>query len=169
MKREYARKNRRSWSRRENSLSHLKPFFGGMLVKGITTERVDRYVDKRMKEGAAPATINRELDTLRGMMRLGTRVTPPKVGTVPHFNFLTEQNVREGFLEHAEFLAIREAAPHHLKVPITIAYHTGWTAACKRAGVVGKTFHDLRRTAIRNMCAGDGGNEDQRPQDALGL
>ena len=75
IKREYARKERRSWSRRENSLSHLRPFFGGMLVKGITTEKVDRYVDKRISEGAAPATINRELDTLRHMMRLGTRVT----------------------------------------------------------------------------------------------
>jgi len=151
---------------------------------------------------------------------------------VPHFSKLREDNVREGFFEHDEFLALRGgAAVDHLKLAMTIAYYTGmrqgeiigpnglkweqvnleegtirlaikdtktktarviymtgdfllvmmkmkqvhdknypacpyvchlrgqyikqmkrsWKTACQRVGLEGKTFHDLRRTGVRNL------------------
>jgi integrase len=231
LKREYQLKDLKTWCLREQHLARLHPMFGGMRVKAITTPRLQDYILKRQREGAASATINRELDCLHRMMVLGVRQSPPKVGPIPHFPKLTEDNVREGFLEHDEFLNVRGAAPDHLKVAMTIAYYTGmrmreiisarglrwdqvnleersirlsssqtktksprviymaedflkvickakelrdrdyptcpfvchlngkpfdnlihgWKTACKRVGLVGKTFHDLRRTGVRNL------------------
>lgn len=125
LKTEYAMKGRKTWERREQHLAHLKPFFGKMRVKGITTERLNAYAVERLEEKASPATVNREMDCLHRMMVLGLRQTPPKVTHIPHFPKLAEDNVREGFFEHDEFLALRGAAPDFLKVPLTIAYYTG--------------------------------------------
>jgi len=39
---------------------------------------------------------------------------------------LEENNVRKGFFEHDEFLALRDALPDYLKGFITFAYKSGW-------------------------------------------
>ena len=96
-----------------------------MRVKAITIDRLQDFVTRRLEESAAPASVNRDLDCLHRMMVIGSRQTPPRVGRIPHFPKLAEHNVREGFLEHDEFLSIRGAAADHLKVAMTIAYYTG--------------------------------------------
>jgi integrase len=231
LKQEYQIRGLKTWSRREEHLKHLRPVFKGMKITAINTARLREYIAKRQWEKAAAGTINRELDCLHRMMVLGARQSPPKVLNIPHFPKLTENNVREGFFEHDEFLAVRGAAPDHLKVPMTIAYYTGmrmreiiserglrweqvnldeasirlasqqtktkcprviymsedflkvirkakelrdsgypscpfvchrngwpfsnlihgWKGACRRVGVDGRTFHDLRRTGVRNL------------------
>ena len=125
LKQEYILKGRKTWKRREQHIKHLKKVFGGIRVKAITSEKLQIYIQKRLSEGVSNATINRELDGLHRMMVLGTRQTPPKVGRIPHFPKLVEDNVREGFFEHEEFLVLRGAAPDHLKIAMTIAYYTG--------------------------------------------
>ena len=39
---------------------------------------------------------------------------------------LKENNVRKGFFEHGDFLALREALPDYMKGFVTFAYKTGW-------------------------------------------
>jgi integrase len=39
---------------------------------------------------------------------------------------LKENNVRKGFFEHGDFLALREALPEYLAGFITFAYRVGW-------------------------------------------
>ena len=39
---------------------------------------------------------------------------------------LKENNVRKGFFEHSDFIALREALPEYLKGFVTFAYKTGW-------------------------------------------
>ncbi len=105
---------------------HLDPFFQGMRAPSITTALVKRYTEQRQLEGAANATINRELAALKRMFNLAARSTPPKVALVPYIPMLSENNVRQGFFEHDEFVALRAALPEELKGMITFAYMSGW-------------------------------------------
>jgi integrase len=72
------------------------------------------------------ATINRELAALKRILNLGLQQTPPKVDRVPHIPMLQENNVRKGFFEHVDFIALREGLPSYLKGFVTFAYKTGW-------------------------------------------
>jgi integrase len=204
---------------------HLIPCFGGMSATRITTDKIKSYVAGRLDQGAANATINRELAALKRMFNLGAQCTPPKVPHVPYIPMLKESNVRKGFFEHDDFLSLQAALHEDLRGLVAFAYKTGWRfgeitgltwdrvdmreaavrleadesknaeartyyldeelltvlkaqlrtrhlgcphvfhrggqkiknitsaweQACKVAGVKGRLFHDLRRTAVRNM------------------
>ena len=45
---------------------------------------------------------------------------------VPYIPMLIENNVRKGFFEHEEYLALKNVLPHNLKPITTFAYHGGW-------------------------------------------
>ncbi len=202
--------------------------FGTMRVVDIRSDHIAAYIDERRRMGVASATINRELGGLRRMLNLGAKQDPPKVLHVPMIPRLKKEQIRTGFFEHEEFLALRGALPNHQKVPLSLGYWTGmrrgeiltlrweqvdlergllrldpgttktgegrvvpmvgdlpavltqwrlltlkqwpacpwvchyqgqrltrltraWDRAARRVGLDGKLFHDLRRTAIRNM------------------
>jgi len=123
---DYRINNKKSVKRVEVSVDHLSECFGGMRVIEITTPRVNTYIEARLSEGAENATINRELAALKRMLNLGAKQTPPKVDKVPFIPTLKENNVRKGFFEHAEFLALRDILPEHLMGIVTFAYKVGW-------------------------------------------
>jgi integrase len=82
---------------------HLEPFFGSRRVLEVTSDLIARYVDYRQQEQAQNATINREMAALKRMFRIGMYSTPPKVLRLPKFPKLSEDNVRKGFLEDAQY------------------------------------------------------------------
>lgn len=221
------RVNGKRVKRVELSVRHLRGYFGFFRAVQVTTQTIRDYTDGRLKEGAAPATVNRELSALKRMFNLGARSTPVRVERVPYVPMLKEDNVRKGFFEHGEYLAVREAILEHLKDLVAFGYKTGWrvseitgltwghvdlkegivrlevgetkndegrvvfmddemkkmffrrwrnrkrplpwvflnaegtdrvkrfykawTTACRGVGLSGRLFHDLRRTAVRNM------------------
>lgn len=51
------------------NLKHLKPTFGGMLICDIRGDDVAAYQSARLREKAAPKTINLEVGTLRAILR----------------------------------------------------------------------------------------------------
>ena len=123
---DYRINNKKSLVRAERSVNHLKRVFEGCRVTDISTPRIKAYIQKRIDEGMENGTINRELAALKRIMNLGAEQTPPKVDKIPHIPMLQENNVRRGFFEHGDFLALREALPDYLKGFVTFAYKTGW-------------------------------------------
>jgi integrase len=106
---------------------HLEPAFAQMLASALTTDHVRAYVRSRQTAGAADATINRELATLKRMFKLGCECTPPKVLRVPFIPMLTENNVRQGFVEDADFAKLTaEASELWLRVLLELAFTYGW-------------------------------------------
>jgi integrase len=207
---------------------HLGPAFGHLRAVDFTSSDVKRYVSNRRSQKAEDSTINRELAVLRRALNLGVQCDPPKVARAIKILRLDEDNVRTGFLEHDQYIRLRDELPERVKLLFVIGYHTGiragelrkiewkqvdlaareirldgpqtknkrprtvpiygemlewltmarqardqqfpackwvfshlgrplgdvrkqWEPACKRAGVQGLLFHDLRRSAVRSM------------------
>src|SRR2546426_6824942 len=105
-------------------LPRLDALFGGTKAIDITTASVERYKTLRLKDGSAPATVNRELATLKRMFRLGLR--QGRVATMPYISMLAEHNVRKGFFELDQFQAILKHLPAEYHALFEIAYVTGW-------------------------------------------
>ena len=146
-------------SKAERSVKYLKEFFEGMKAPEVTTDKVKTYIEKRMEKGFSNASINRELAALKRMFHLGAQCTPPKVNLVPYIPMLKESNVRKGFFENGEYLALREALPEDLMPIITFAYHSGW----RKAEILGLTWDkvDLKEGAVR-LDPGETKNEEGR-------
>jgi len=156
---DYRINKKKSIRRAEASLAHLKDFFDGSRTTEITTAKVKKYIEHRLEEGGANATINRELAALKRMFKLGAICTPPKVDKVPFIPMLEENNVRKGFFEHAKFLALRDALPDYLKGVVTVGYRTGW----RLSEVIGLEWSQVdRKNGVINLNPGETKNDDAR-------
>ena len=116
---------------------HLDPVFKNRLVRTITTDLLYQFIEKRQKEGAKNATINRNLCLLRRMMNLARR--EGKSVHFPYFPMLKENNVRKGFITPAQFIKLRDAMPEHLRPLMTFLYFTG----CRIGAALAITWSQL--------------------------
>jgi site-specific recombinase XerD len=130
-------------------LPKLREFFGEWKAAAIKTRDVERYKLWRLglkdealehsvageplkvareapaqRKGAAPATVNRELSTLRRMFRLA--VDQEMLAARPRVVLLREHNVRTGFFEWEEFTSFLGHLPRHFQALFQVAYVTGW-------------------------------------------
>lgn len=97
---------------------HLR-WFRDYQAKHITTDLISRYINHRLDEKAANASINRELAALKRMFNV-LGMQPPRI------KMLRENNARQGFVEWADFQAIRERLPEPINRLVTVCYVTGW-------------------------------------------
>jgi integrase len=94
------------------------------LMSTISTGDIERYKAHRLQQKAKPATINRELATLRRAFRLAMR--GGELAAMPYIGLLQEHNVRQGFFERDQFDAILKKLPEEFHPPLKFAYITGW-------------------------------------------
>src|ERR1700722_1417583 len=106
---------------------HLKPFLGSIPATELDSRLLERYVDRRQEEHASNATINRELACLKRMFRLAYLATPPRVPLVPHFPYLKENNIRQGFVTPDQFARlVAHSEDLWLRAILETAYNYGW-------------------------------------------
>jgi integrase len=132
------RRSLRSLQLRWNHLKVLADFLG----INLTTERLDAYVDERLKQGASNASVNRELSALKTALRLG------QLPRIPKFPHLAETNVRTGFIELHQFQRlVRETRQLWLRLFLELAFTYGW----RRSELLGVRVEqvDLLTKAIR--------------------
>jgi integrase len=124
LRNDYKINGKRSLRSVELSIAHLKEMFAMTRAVDITTDKVRQYISDRQDEKAANASINRELSALKRMYKLA--VISGRLANAPYIPMLQENNARQGFIDHAQFLALRDALPGYLKDPITFLYFSGW-------------------------------------------
>ena len=224
---DYGLRGRASKKQLESRMKlHLLPLLGPIRAQDFGNRHVDAYVRQRRQQEASDAAINRELEHVRAAFKFA--VDNEELSKVPKVRMLDEDNVRTGFLEHSEYVTLRQALPAYLVPLFVVGYHIGcrlgellklrwdqvdfeasqiwlerrqtkgkvarvlpiygdmrevlvaafkerneehpecqwifgregekivdfrksWAKACSMAEVKGLHFHDLRRSAVRNM------------------
>jgi integrase len=104
--------------------SKILKAFGPWRVVDLSEDAIDRYIRGRLKDGAAPATCNREVQLL------GQAVRPffVKLGLpAPAIRHQSEAgNVRQGFFERGDFEKLVAALPEDLRDLARFGYLAGW-------------------------------------------
>ncbi len=127
---EYRLNDRRSLSTTQNHIRHLRETFGMDRAVDITPDRVMAYQVHRQNEGTSRATINREIAALGRM--LSWAVDLKKLSFKPKFKMLDGEKVRQGFLEHGDFLRLLDSLPDYLKPVVEFLYYSGWRKSSAR-------------------------------------
>jgi len=104
---------------------HLRPAFGQVRASKLTDALINRFVTAKRTAGLADGTINRILAALKRSYALGMEVKPQLVFAQPRIELLEENNVREGFLEYEEYVALRNELPDHQRLILVIGFHLG--------------------------------------------
>ena len=121
---DYRINNRRSLATALFHIKHLRTFFGFDRAVDVTPDRVKAYQAHRLNEGGAPATINREVACLGKMLTLA--VEAGKLSRRLRFKLLEGEKIREGFIDHGQFLVLHDKLPDELKPLVEFLYLSGW-------------------------------------------
>lgn len=112
--------------------AHLEPKFATMRPEELTTAALTAYQEARIAEGAANATINRELSALSAALYHANGMTgengKPVLDRVPSFPAkLKESAPRQGFVEDQQYATLAaNCKPLWLRALIACAYSFGF-------------------------------------------
>jgi len=123
---DYKQNGKKSIDRLGRSIKQLDRFFSDRArAMNISKNKIMEYRKQRLDQGAANATINREVAALKRMLSL-SGIRTDKV------EMLKEASPKKGFLEPEQFNALLQALPEYLVPMVAFAYRTGWREAVIR-------------------------------------
>lgn len=149
----------------------LAPHFGTTDVTEVASQGIAEYVEHRAAQGLRKSTINRELATLRHLLRVGAQARPQIIpwDAIPPIKLADESDlIRTVFIDDDVWGRLRLHLAPHLRPLFTLAYWLGW-----RRGELLKLQRsqvDLKRGTLR-LRPGGTKNKDGRvvflPSEAL--
>lgn len=109
---------------------HLLPYFGRLDMRAITPDVVESYIDKRRETECRPATINREVATLKRILAVAVQKRVLKYHPLQGLEMLEEDNELDRHLTADEINRLYGAcqdksAPSHLLPIVAVALNTG--------------------------------------------
>lgn len=109
---------------------HILPHFGRVNMSAITADMVEAYIDKRRQSECRPATINREVATLKRILSVAVQKKVIKHQPLHGMEMLEEDNERDRHLSADEVRRLLQAccdplAPQHLHPIVVTGLNTG--------------------------------------------
>lgn len=126
----------------------LDPYLGALTLDQINGDVIWSIVQKELKKGNKPATVNRYLSLIRNLLRMA-RDEWQWIDTFPKIRMLTGEVERDRWLTREEADRLIAACPEHLAALVRYALATG----CRSREITGLEWSrvDLdRRTAWLN-------------------
>lgn len=127
----------------------LDPFLGSMMLNQINGDVIWSVIQAQTKRGNKPATVNRILSTMRGLLRMA-RDEWQWIDNFPKIRLLTGEVERDRWLTREEAERLVRVCPVHLAALVRFALSTG----CRASEITGLEWNrvDLdRRTAWLNQ------------------
>jgi integrase len=129
--------HKRSAERDREILKVLNRFFGSLLLHEITAHRIEQFKKERLAgkwrghqaksapKPLRPATVNRELDTLKSILSKAVEWGKLLESPARNVKRLKVDNRRTRILTDAEQAALMDACPMKLRAMVTLALTTG--------------------------------------------
>lgn len=106
------------------SINRLEPYFKDKYIYEITPQMIERYKAKRL-ETVSPASVNRELATLKNMFTMAIKWGYVKTNPAKEVKLLKEPPGRLRYLKPEEVKALFPSCSDHIRPIIVTALNTG--------------------------------------------
>jgi integrase len=124
-------------------LAPLSGALGHLRAVNVTEPLIERYKARRLEEGLARATVNRELAALRRAFRLAVEQKRMSPSRVPTIRLFPEHNARAGFVDYDDFTALVKHLPGPVDDVAWFAYRSGW----RRGEILSLVWADVNEDA----------------------
>lgn len=122
---EYSKLNKQDSAHDQTRSRMLVKQFGSMLLDQITPENIESFKKKRIAEGCAKSTVNRDLALMKHIYTIAIKWKRVKQNPVKEVKMFKENNARTRYLQQSEIKNLLRACPDFLRPIVFLALNTG--------------------------------------------